>query len=176
MKKIVLAFLVITLIACKNETKEATDSVATEEKVEEQKKELTVSVRFKTNKADKFKLMLNNVVVDELQKKNIHIIEEVSPNSDFDAINANFGENISPNFSISLGNAEVKEVEIESITVTFGANSIQVEPNALKDYFNMNKFVSQDGETFKYRTKRVDGKHAPAITLKRKAINTLQKE
>ena len=122
--------------------------------------------------------MVNNIAVDELQKKNIHISEEVVPTSGIDEISANFGDNnISNNVLINFGNKEVKEVEIMDITVIFGNNQISLKtPEDQNRYLNFNKFIEKDTTSNKLRTKRVNGAHNPTIYFKRNLVNLLKKE
>mgnify|MGYP000215185567 CR=1 FL=1 len=69
MKRIVLVCVIALLaFACKNEAKETTQKETTAV-VKEVKSnpELKVTMSFKSNKADEFKLALNNIVVAENQ-------------------------------------------------------------------------------------------------------------
>ena len=90
--------------ACKSDVNEQTDSSENHKtSVETEVKELEVVLDFKTNKDDKFKLMLNNIRVDEFQNKNVQIIEKVNQTSSVDKIITKFGDNnISNNFIINL--------------------------------------------------------------------------
>jgi hypothetical protein len=152
-------------------TQEDTQAVATP-------KHLTVNFNFKTNKPDMFKIMLNNVEIDELQKKNIHIFENVIPSTEDDAITAKFdADNMSNNVVIHLGNKEVKEVEIKSILISYGNNQINISsPKDLDKYFVFNKFIEKDSTSNTLKTKRVNGQHNPAFSFKRNLINLLKKE
>lgn len=78
----------------------------------------------------------------------------------------NFGENISNNFRIGLGNTEVKEVEIESIEVSYGEKAININSIELSNYFKFNEFISQDVNSNILQTKQINGKHTPMIYLK----------
>ncbi len=173
MKKTLLALvLMIALTGCKNDPKES----AISEIAKEVKKELIVKINFKTNKKDIFRIMMNNIVVDDLQKKNIQIFEEVIPSTGVDQIIAKFDpNNISKNIVISLGNKEEKEVKIESIELSYGENSELVKAEDLPKHFILNKFTSFDENTFIVKTIRVDGKHAPTLALRPKALNKLTK-
>ena len=169
MRKLILVFITVLLFACENKEKE----VATVNKVEAQP-ELIVTINFKTNKADEFKLMLNNVIVDEFQKKNIEITEKVVASNKTDIIKAKFGsKNISKNFQIGLGNKEVKVVEIETIKFSYGKKSMLIKASELADYFVFNKYVTFEDNTSKIVTKKIEGKHAPKMTLKSKTLSKL---
>ena len=178
MKKIVLVCVVALLaFACKNEAKETTQK-ETKVVVKKAKSnpELKVTISFKSNKADEFKLTLNNVIVDEFQKKNVQVIEKITASNKIDELTASFGENnISKNFVIGLGNKVVKEVEIENITLTYGDNTQVIKALDLPKHFVFNKFTSFNEAALKINTKKVDGKHAPALILKAKTLNNLKK-
>ena len=75
MKKLVF-ILLIAAVACKNEPKETPEEPTTTE-TEVVDKELEIVMNFKTDTAGEIKLMLNNVEVDDFQRKNIHVIEKV---------------------------------------------------------------------------------------------------
>ena len=67
---------------------------------------------------------MNSIIVDDFQKKNIHIIENVSPTNIIDVISASFGvNNISNKLQISLGNKEEKVVAIESIILSLKSSA-----------------------------------------------------
>lgn len=175
-KKIALALLLITVFSCKNEKTETSNKLeeTIKEDKKEPKKELEFVVRLKTNKQDDFKIVMNNVVVDEFQKKNIQVIEKVLPSTDMETITASFGENnISNNLYFSLGNKEVKEVEIESISITYGINSIEISTSNLTESLSFNKYVVFDENSGKLITKKIDGKHNPRITVKKPVLKQL---
>ena len=179
MKKIIFIALLAIFCGCKDDAKEEkqTKSDTIIEDMADEVSELSVVVNFKTNRADNIVFKLNNIVLDEFQKKNVQIVEKVSPTTTSDAINAKFGpNNISNNFIIGLGNREVKEIEIESILLSYGKNTLSVTGNELSKHFTLNKFVTHTPETNKIKTNKVDGKHNPSMILKRKSINTLRKE
>lgn len=178
MKNIILVVLIaLFTFSCLNEQKKESKPIEVEKvKEKEIKKEFIVKINFKTNKEDSFKLMLNNIVVDEFQSKNILITERVAPSSNFESITANFGENISKGFRVNLGNKEVKEVEISSIEISYGENKLSINANELNSYFTFDRFVNYDTISNKFKTKRVDGKHTPTITLKTRKINLLNKD
>jgi hypothetical protein len=174
MKKIVLIILLITAFACNEETKkkESNNSQQSKEPI----KEFIVKMSFKTNKADEFKLMLNNIVIDEFQRKNISIIEKVMPLSNLESLTADFGDNSPNNFRINFGNKEEKEMEIESLSLFYGDNSLSMTSADLKTHFSFNRYIIQDSITYKIQSKRIDSKHYPQIVLKKKAIDLLMKE
>lgn len=175
MRKLLIIFLLLTL-ACNTESKDqatATNKIAEVNTT----KELEVVINFKTNKADEFKLLLNNIEVDEFQRKHSQVIEKVRPSSGTDEIIAKFGpDNISNNFSINFGTKEISQIEIESIRMSYGKNELVVTGSEIDKFFNINKYIDYDSANNMLNTKRVEGKYYPAINLKRKGINILRKE
>lgn len=178
MKKIAfILFLSLSILACKSEEKKENPSEKAPIETPKVIKEWLINISLKTNKTDDFKLMMNNIEVDEFQKKNIHIVEKMEPTTSFETISANFGEsNISKAFTLFLGAKEVKELDIKSIDITYGANSVTINSSQLGEYFSFNKYVEQDSESMKIKTKKVEGKHHPLMRLKPKVITQLMKD
>lgn len=173
MKNVFYLFIALVVFGCKEDRKAAQKANNVEQAVEAPNV-FIVKMSFKTNKEDEFKLMLNNVIIDEFQRKNIHIIEKVTPTSSIDELTANFGENISYDFQLNLGNKIPKEVEIISIDLFYGGNSIHVTPQNINDYFAVNnKYVQYDTLTNKLNTIKVEGKHFPSVVLRKDALNIL---
>lgn len=173
---LILILISFLSIACKNNDKQM--PIATENSIiETPSKKLTINFTFKTNKADIFKIMMNNIEVDDLQKKNIQIFEEVIPTTQKDAIVAEFdANNISRNIIIDFGSKELKEVEIMSISVSYGNNHFSFDTAKEFDkYFAYNRFIEKEEDSKILKTKKVDGKHYPAITLRQNLINLLKK-
>lgn len=163
----------IALMACKNEPKETLIEAENNE-VEEVVKELEIVMNFKTDTAGDFRLMMNNIEIDDLQRKNIHVIEKVEPASGVDEIRAKFGpNNMSNNIYINFGNKETKNVEIVGLQFQFGNNGLTIDANSLPEYFTFNKYVVFDSISNTIKTQRIDGIHNPNIILKRKYIRTL---
>ena len=73
-KFIILILLTLSIISC-NESNQQKNPKEIEP--DNFKKGLTIEFNFKTSKSDQFKIMMNNIKVDEFQKKNIQIIENV---------------------------------------------------------------------------------------------------
>lgn len=179
MKKLsfVVLILLFAITACKNNE----DKQEKENKVEVEvvaPKQLIVNFNFKTNKADVFKIMMNNIQVDELQKKNIQIFENVIPSSSQDKITAKFEDgNMSKNIVVHLGNKEVKEIEISSVEISYGDNYISIKtPQDLDKYFAFNKFIEKDLTSNKLKTITVNGQHNPVFSFKHNLINFITKE
>lgn len=168
-------FLLI-LVSCNNNKKEQIQGETSNDSLALNKpNELVVIMTFNTNKPDTFKFILNNIFIDEFQKKNIHILEKTIPTTDYGKIVAKFGaNNISNVLQISLGGKEVKEVEIKSIDISFADNNLHISGNEIDKYFKFNKFISFEKSSNKLVTKKINGKHVPYMTLKKSFIKKLR--
>lgn len=166
----------ILLTVCCNKNNQQTNSEKSESNSFE--KSLEINFNFKTNKADEFKLMMNNIEVDELQKKHIHITENVEPSSNDDYIVANFDpDNISKQIVIQLGSKIEKEVIINGILISFGDKTVNLNsPEDFNKHLVFNKFIERDSTSNKFITKRIEGKLNPTIRLKNSLINQLERE
>ena len=173
MKKLLLVFLgIVSVTACKTETNDKSDkSVKTKEI-----KRLIVDFSFKTDKIDNFRIMLNNIEIDEFQKMNIQVYEEVGPSSSYESINAIFPENhMSNNIVVNLGSKETKEVQIQKLRLSYGENTIEVTIDNIENYFSLNKFIELDKEERVLRTKKIDGAHNPILFSRKSIINLLKR-
>jgi hypothetical protein len=176
MRNIILILILTMSFACKNEIKDNPNSDL-QTKSEELKNELIVEIYFKTNKEDYFRLILSNIIVDEFQNKHITIVEAVAPSTLSDKLTANFGEgNMSSSIEIVLGDKEEKEIEIESMRFSYGANVLDIKVTELTKYFTFNKYVSQNSSNNKLLTHSIDGKQWPVLKLNQEAINLLTKK
>lgn len=178
MKNLILIFFLSVLsVGCKNEDKQ--NSSITEQITEvDQPKKFTVHFNLKTNKTDVFKIMMNNIEVDELQKKNIVIFEELSSSSKGDVIVAEFdANNMSNHIVFHLGNNSIKEVEIQSILVAYGKNQYNITTAAdINKYLVFNKFIERDTMNKTLKTKKVDGILYPTFSIKNNLIKILNRE
>jgi hypothetical protein len=155
-----ILILSLLIISCKNET----TPLQKADKKPIAKKELVVNMEFKTNKADELTFALNDIAVDELQKKNIQIIEGVIPTSSPDKFQGNFGEgNISRKFEIDLGRNELKEFQIFAISFKYGDKTINISPDELEKYFAFSKFSIFNKESKIITTIKVDNYHLPKL-------------
>ena len=163
-------------MACKNE-KPAEEAESNPVVEAEPVKEFVVEMNFKSNTEDEFKLMLNNVEVDEFQRKNIHVLEKVIPTTSEESLSANFGENYSTDFQINLGNKTPKEVEFISMTVKYGDRAIQISRQNLNEYVAVNnKYVAYDSISGILKTSMVDGRHFPTVIMRKKTLRSLAEE
>jgi hypothetical protein len=173
-KKTFLALVLLIVFACNNGAEESLNNEVLDQN---ETKELIVGISFKTNKTDNFRIMLNNVIVDEFQKKNMTIIEDVYPTTSVEKLVANFGRNnMSKSFQFGLGNKERKEVEFVSMHLSYGANVLDINASELSKYFTFNKYVLQDKNNNKVLTQSIDGKHWPLLIMKKEAIKLLSTE
>ena len=99
-KFIILILLTLSIISC-NESNQQKNPKEIEP--DNFKKGLTIEFNFKTSKSDQFKIMMNNIKVDEFQKKNIQIIENVINSAEYTKLLSHtLAIYISLSFSISL--------------------------------------------------------------------------
>ncbi|WP_353777100.1 hypothetical protein [Winogradskyella sp. 3972H.M.0a.05] len=172
MRNTIILFLIFSLLGCKGEPKESAQKSAQENTPPEIS--LKATIVFKTNTEDEFKVMMNNIEIDEFQKKSIHFTESVLPNSKYETISVDFGaNNISRNININFGRKNLKQIQIQSITLSYGGNELLIEGSNLEEHFTINKYISYDKETFTLTTQKVEGRYNPAIILKQKTINGL---
>lgn len=177
MKKSIHIFILIAIILCSCNEKE---NKTTPKEIKTDKvtsKELKVNISFKTDKDDVFRIMVNNIEVDELQKKNIQVFETVAPSSNFENIEANFGENISKDIIIHLGNKSIKQVEIKSLYLSYGNKNVGLTTaQDLTNNIIHNKFIERDSSNNIFRSKRIEGKLNPTIRIKKSLINSLMQD
>ncbi|MFD2917028.1 hypothetical protein [Psychroserpens luteus] len=167
---ILLSCLIALLSSCNQKKSPINDSIETKKEV------LSVKMDLKTSAKDEFKIMLNQIEIDEFQKINIHVSEFIPVTSNYESMTVNFFENVfSKKLVISLGNKSQKKVEIQSISISKGSNSIDIPKAQIKDYFIASKFVTFDDE-LNIITKKIDGKHAPFLYANNKLINLLTKK
>lgn len=172
----IITFAIISVSCNKSDKKHSSVSkINTDNSL---KKSLKLEFIYRTNKSDVFKIMMNNIEVDELQKKHIHISENVEPSSNDDYIIAKFDpDNLSKQIVISLGNNNEKEVIIKSIIVSYGDKQFNlISPEDLNSNLVFNKFIIRDSTSNVISTKRIQGKLNPTIRLKNSLINQLERE
>ena len=174
-KFIILIILTLSIISC-NESNQQKNPKEIEPDIF--KKSLTIEFNFKTSKSDQFKIMMNNIKFDEFQKKNIQIIEEVTPSTSEDMIVANFDAgNLSNNIIINLGNKEPKDVDIINISVSYGKKHFNIStPEDLDKYLMFNKFIERSADGNTISTKKVEGVLNPVIYFRLSFINLLKQQ
>ena len=174
-KFIILILLTLSIISC-NESNQQKNPKEIEP--DNFKKGLTIEFNFKTSKSDQFKIMMNNIKVDEFQKKNIQIIENVINSAGDDNIVADFDpNNLSKQIVIHIGGKIEKEVVINGILISYGDKQFHLtSPEEFNSNLVFNKFIVRDSTTNKLTTKRIDGRLNPTIRIKNSLINQLQRE
>jgi hypothetical protein len=168
---IACVIIFMTLFSCEN--KSTTNETKNIKKNE--KHELIVKMGFKTSVSDEFVLMMNNIIIDEFQKKNIQIKETVPVSVGFESIVAEFGPgNKSSNVILSLGKKQ-KVVVFDGIQFSYKNTSILITKSNFNKFLNTNKFVTLEKEGFTISTKIIDGKHNPALIAKKRLLDSLFK-
>lgn len=179
MQKIALIITCFFLFsACNGNAVKKTSEISKLESLKEESPQLIIDLSFKTSKPDVFKIMMNNIEFDELQKKNIQIFENVIPSTADDNIVAKFDPgNFSKQVVIHLGNKTEKEVVINKLLISFGDNQFNLtNAEDFNQYLAFNKFIERDSLTNKMITKRISGKLNPTIRIKNILLNQLMKE
>jgi len=178
MKNICLFTIAIfTLIRCKEEpskTEIINTSQITPEKVEPNMS-FVVSMNFKTNSKDKFRIMMNGITVDEFQIKNVSFVEDVEPTTDFEKLEADFGSSdFSRNVVINLGFDNEKIITIKDFQFSYGPKTITVNNNNYNSYLGHNKFVVRDSIKGTFTTKKISGQSFnPVIFIRQTVFNEL---
>lgn len=173
MKHIVLSvFTCIVLFSCKeNKPLESVKNSNTEKE-----KILSVSLELKTTKEDEFRVMLNQIKVDEFQKMNIQASEVIPITTSYEKMSVRFFENTFSNkLVIGLGNKQPKRVDVNNISLSYGTNIVNIPKAQLSTYFNPNKYANFD-DNMSIITEAVKGNHTPALYANTKLINLLTKQ
>ena len=133
-------------------------------------KELIVKVSFKTSVEDVFKIMMNNIEVDEFQKKTIIVKETIPITTGFENMTVNFGENnFSNNIQIYLGK-ELKKVHFNTIEFNYGGNVLVITKENFNKFLQVNKFGEFNKDDFSITTEKEANIHNPAVILKHTII------
>ncbi|WP_274476449.1 hypothetical protein [Mangrovimonas aestuarii] len=163
---LLLALLVSSCNDAKNRSKD--ESVI-------ERENLVVKVGLTSDVKDEFVLTVNGIGINENQKKNIQIIQEIFKPNVKQGIKANFGSvDRADNFILKLGKKE-KEVIFNGIEFIYGDQKILVASSNFKRYLKWNRFVEFSDKEFSLRTKRVKGEHHPAIFARQKLLDSLFK-
>ncbi|WP_299521442.1 hypothetical protein [Winogradskyella sp.] len=170
-----LKFFVLVLLCCSCGNSDKTNNLNLEAATT--KKELTLSIDFKTTEPDFFKIAMNNIVVDEFQKKSIQFSENVYPTSSFDNITVVFDTN-NPSKDILFipGNKKNKVIEIQALNLNFGNKDLKINSSEIRKNVSINKYVKYDSINNNFVISTIDGQLYPVIKLKRGLINRLTKE
>jgi len=173
MKRAVLVLVVLCFISisCKQEEnkKENTQKTIIE------KKELTVKLALKTSAEDAFKIVMNNIKVDEFQRKDIIITENIPVTSNFENVTANFGaNNFSDNLNISLG-TQTKTVKFNTIEFSYAGNVLSITKDNFDKFLRTNKFAEFNKEEFSVTSKNDNPKNL-LIYARKSLLNFLTKE
>ncbi|HPF97198.1 MAG TPA: hypothetical protein PLZ00_07260 [Mangrovimonas sp.] len=171
-KTIVIFFLSLFLFSCKGNKSndEPSESIK-----QIPKNQLIVNFSFKTDVEDRFFIMMININVDEFQKKNIQIHENVPPSSGFERISAKFDPgNFSKSVRINLGTKQ-KEVVLEKIELSYKNNIVEINSTNFEEFVNLNDYVEFNVENATLHTKFKNGSHNPVLEIKESIMNSLLK-
>ncbi|OUS01643.1 hypothetical protein A9Q86_07695 [Flavobacteriales bacterium 33_180_T64] len=169
MKKNILVICVLLFLSCKEEKKEKINS-------RPDLKQLIVKVDLKTTTEDVFKVIMNNIKVDEFQEKNVIIRETIPVTSNYENITASFDtNNFSNNIHIDLGKT-LKNVKFNTIEFIYGANVLLITKDNFNEFLKVNKFAKFNEDDFSVTTKKEGKNQYSKIILKQSAIKFLIKE
>jgi hypothetical protein len=179
MKQIFFILVLILCYSCKNEDKvidetQSTDN--TEKKIEEKKvSKFTFEIDLETSLPDDFSLFTNELFLNNNQFMDIVIVNKLNANETSKTIIFELPEGLFPDYNLgfSLGRKNVKEVKVNYIKISYGGSTFDIKSSEVSDYFNPNRFVEINKETGVIKTKKIDGKHNPRMTFKRKFLDTM---
>lgn len=164
----------LIIFGCRSEPKE---DEKPQHSAAETEKELMVIMGFKTSEEDDFKINLNNIKIDDFQKKNIQIRETVTVSTGLESIVAKFGaNNLSNDLVLHLGHTKEKEIHFNGIELSYGNSRVLVTNANFDKYFRTNKYVKYDSINHSFLTQKVNGKHAPAIISRKYLMDFLRKQ
>lgn len=173
MKQVLLILFIGCILFSCNENKSVANGDNTPS---EQKKVLSVSIELKTTHDDEFRIMLNQIEVDEFQKMDIRAYEVIPATNNYDKMTARFFDKIiSKKLVIGLGNKHLKTVDINRISMSYGTSSLVIPKVELSSYFNTNSYASFDNQ-MNIVTQKDNGRHLPALYANAKLINALTKD
>ncbi|MDG5491103.1 hypothetical protein [Psychroserpens sp. SPM9] len=170
MNRIALILCVLFFMSC-SEKKSSKKEVPTIV----EKKELIVKVYLKTDVEDVFSIRMDNIQVDEFQKKNIFIRETIPLSTGYESITANFGpNNFSKHIHFGLGK-KLKTVDLKTIEFTYKGNTLTITKENFNDYLQVNDSAELNLEDFSINTKNVIANKNPEISVKYSTIQFLSK-
>ncbi len=169
--------LVLLLLSCGGNQEEQKVIKNTNKEPELSKpKTLIIELEIETDSPEDFKLIANDIFLNNGQSMDLYITQRINPNETSKKIRFELPDNIVPDFNIgiSLGTKKEKEVKINNVDISIGSLSYQINSNNLITYFRPNKFVDYDDESGALKTKTVDGKHNPMIFLRKRYVDKIE--
>lgn len=141
-------------------------------------KKLTFEIDLETSSADDFMLFANDVFINNGQFMNIGITQKLNMNETSKKMKFEFPENVKPDamLAFGLGTKAPKEVIIRNIDFSYGDAVFHVGEKEVSNYFSFNKFIEYDSITNTIKTKKVDNNLNPLLFLRRKILDSIQKE
>jgi hypothetical protein len=177
--KISLLALFCSLLLCN--CLDQSEPIAQTKRAEETKSKvnrLVFEIDLETSVADDFILFANDIFLNNSQFMNLGITHKLNMNETSKKMTFELPEGIKPDvmLGLSLGKKSIKEVTIKNIKLTYGNAIFNIQQNELIDYFSYNQFIDYDAETYKLTTKKVDNNLNPLLFLRRKILDSIQKQ
>lgn len=172
--KTLTSLLVLLTLSCSGNQKQ---------KIVEKKQELEVlanklvfDIDLETTKPDDFRLIANNVFLNNSQFMDISIIHKLNNNETSKKIHFEFPEGVQPDYQIgfSLGVKNVKEVKINNIVLSYGDLVYNITPSNFSKYFRLNRFLKYNEETGTLKTQKIENKLNPIFFLRKPFISKIQ--
>lgn len=181
MKKALIILLVLPLMLSSclgDQTQQKEETINNENSViEKQAKNLLVlEIDLELSEPEDIRLMAVNTFLNNGKYIDIYITQKMNANETSKIIKFELPEHISPdNFvGISFGPKKVKEVKINSISISYGELNYKANPENILNFFKTNDYLVFDDSDNTFKTKRVDGKHNPILILRKKYIDKIQ--
>ncbi|MDU8884652.1 hypothetical protein RXV94_00670 [Yeosuana sp. MJ-SS3] len=174
--KVFVVLLILLSLSCKDNNK---TEIPTAQNIEEETSntnKLIFEIDLKTSEPDDFSLFLNDIFLNNSQFMNISIKSKLNSNETEKVLHFEFPEGIKPDrqMFLALGTKKEKEVQINSITISYGDLEHVITKGNLLQYFTMNKYVEYNSETNTLTTKSVDNRHNPIIFVRPKILDSFQ--
>jgi len=176
MKKLITLLVLITL-SCNSDSKEKQVKEIASQKTEiPASTRLVVEIDFETNAPEDIKFISNDIFLNNGQSMDLYITQKVTPSELAKKVKFELPENVIPDFNIAihLGKKHEKEVKINSISISAGSLTYQIDSKNLITYFRPNRFVNYDQESGTLKTKTIDGKHNPMIFLRKSFVEKIE--
>ncbi|WP_460220435.1 hypothetical protein [Psychroserpens sp. MEBiC05023] len=130
-----------------------------------------IKIEISTDTEDDFKIMFNNIIIDEFQSKNVQVKERIPTSTGYESIVASYyGNNTSNDLRIILG-IKSKKVKFKKIDISYVDKNLVIDNDNFNNYFRFNEFISLDDTTFTFTVTNPSNNHTPVIFAKKRLID-----